>query len=142
MRLYLSGGIALVLEAEIMFGKYQDWLNDVDYQVTNPFDITPQCKLVEYETSALNYVGACIKRGEPVAKVGDEHSWSCYLRWDIIEMLKCDGVALIDETFWKSKGAMLEVKTAFDCGLPILPVHQWVAKALREQTTEDHKAGI
>lgn len=136
MRLYLSGGIARVQDAELVFNSNQDWLNSTGYTVCNPFSVDPQCKPVEYETSALNFVNACIKRGEIIAKPGDEHSWSCYLRWDLIEMLKCDGVAVIDNTYWDSKGAMLEVKTAFDCGLPVKTVRQWAAVALTESISQ------
>jgi hypothetical protein len=52
------------------------------------------------------------------------HSWECFLRHDLIEMLACDGVALLDG--WHlSPGARLEFATATAVGLDCRPLDEW-----------------
>ena len=65
------------------------------------------------------------------AKPGDPHSWQCYLKYDLIAMLACDGVAMIDNHL-QSKGAMLEGYLAMQVGLPIKSCREWVSLAVRE----------
>lgn len=56
------------------------------------------------------------------------HSWECYLRYDLIEMLKCDGVALLDG--WEeSRGARLEYNTAKELAIEIHKVDWWMNHA-------------
>lgn len=48
----------------------------------------------------------------------DGHTWSCHLRYDVAEMLQCDGVVMLPG--WEaSHGARLEHTVAAACGLPV-----------------------
>ena len=49
--------------------------------------------------------------------VGEIHHWSCYMRHDLIDMLKCDGIVLLPDWFY-STGARIELKLADDLGMP------------------------
>ena len=46
------------------------------------------------------------------------HTWECYLRHDLVAMLACDAVAMLDG--WEtSHGARLEHATAVACGMAV-----------------------
>lgn len=48
----------------------------------------------------------------------DGHAWGCYLRADIVAMLKCDGIYMLSG--WEnSHGARLELSVAAACGLTV-----------------------
>lgn len=56
----------------------------------------------------------------------DGWSWADYMRVDIIEMLGCDGVALLPD--WNlSDGALLETQVARACGLRAEPLDYWLS---------------
>jgi hypothetical protein len=73
--------------------------------------------------------GAC---GESTARrlagkdQGAGHSWECYLRHDLIEMLRCDGVAL-PGNWHRSPGARLESQTAHLVGMDVRLDEEWLA---------------
>lgn len=114
-RLYVSGKIAGIPEPEAIenFLKACNDLLDAGYETLNPFEI-----------------GNCSDR-EPFPCRGDDHytmgthTWECYLRYDIMWMLPCDGVALLDN-WTTSKGAVLELFVARQCGLPVKTVSDWI----------------
>lgn len=58
-------------------------------------------------------------------------SWEDYLRHDLLQMLRCDGVAVLPG-FEMSKGAMLEVSVARQLAMPVHPVLWWVNQATAE----------
>jgi len=61
----------------------------------------------------------------------DDWSWADYLRRDLPELLKCDGVALLPGWLF-SRGARLEWRTARRVGIARHRVHRWVSNAARQ----------
>lgn len=54
------------------------------------------------------------------------YTWRDYLRRGLVELLECDGVALLDG--WEhSKGATLEVHVARALEMPVRPLTEWFA---------------
>lgn len=109
MKLYISGKIAGLItgEAEGNFALVQRTLEINGYETHNPYDTQPLCE------------GSCVPDDPEF-----DHAWSCYLRYDIIDMLKCDGVCLL-WNFNDSKGSILELFVARQCGLPIRMWDAW-----------------
>jgi hypothetical protein len=63
------------------------------------------------------------------AKIGAPGlTWREYMTLDIPEMLKCDGVCLLDNWF-NSKGASLEVSIAKALDIPIHSMDYWCRNA-------------
>lgn len=124
-KLYLSGGIANVPNFREIFQENAEMLEEHGYEVVNPLDV------IACRDDTFEYVvpAACLAKGEP-GTPGDPHSWACYLRYDLIAMLQCDGVAVIMQTFWNSKGAHLEEDVAFQCGLPRKSVVEWISDSI------------
>jgi len=53
------------------------------------------------------------------------HTWECWLKYDLREMLLCDGVALLFG--WQlSRGASLEVRVADEVGIPVKMFWLWM----------------
>jgi hypothetical protein len=107
MKLYISGPISGLTQDEYTtnFGRAEALLLDEGHEPVNPLK-----------------VGACEEENcNRDAKKDDGsylHSWSCYLKWDLIDMLKCDGVVMIPG--WRqSVGADLEKFVATRVGMPI-----------------------
>ena len=46
------------------------------------------------------------------------HTWQCWLRYDLVAMLECDGIYLL-KRWHESKGALLEFDVAVRCGLAV-----------------------
>lgn len=68
---------------------------------------------------------------DPSAKgVIDGWTWEQYLRHDLLQMLKCDGVATLPG-FAMSKGAMLEISVARQLAMPVHPVDWWISESLQ-----------
>jgi len=54
-----------------------------------------------------------------------DHDWKCYLRYDLRELLTCDGVALLDG--WRaSTGAQLERNVAQEAGIDVRELEEWL----------------
>lgn len=52
-------------------------------------------------------------------------SYAAYMRTDLADMLKCDGVAVL--AGWRlSRGAKLEVQVAETCGLTVHTLNLWI----------------
>jgi hypothetical protein len=51
--------------------------------------------------------------------------WADAMKYDIIEMLKCDGIALL-ASWEESKGACIEAKLAKDLGIVTKPLFKWL----------------
>lgn len=115
MKLYIAGPIAKF--GSDLSTPYQRFegakalLSQAGYEGVNPMDILPECA------------------GGPSCpglreRSADRHARACFLKWDIIGMLKCDGVALLDD--WKeSSGAREEVSIADYVKMPVRLVRQW-----------------
>ncbi len=62
---------------------------------------------------------------DPTTYGFDENSpWHKCMKFDIREMLLCDGVAYLDG-WQQSKGARIEISLARSLGIPVKPVHAW-----------------
>jgi hypothetical protein len=60
----------------------------------------------------------------PAACVPDKTEWHHAMRQAIGLMLRCDGVALLDD--WKkSKGARIEATLAGNVGIPVKSIREW-----------------
>lgn len=57
-------------------------------------------------------------------------TWEDYLKYDLNEVLKSDGIATLPGFTW-SKGAMLETHVAFAVGIPVDDVDYWFFKTMR-----------
>jgi len=122
-RLYIAGVIsgdprpfeekvAAFREAEVI-------LQMRGYDTVVPLDVpNPHCS--NPETCAENTGRRLAGATQPGA-----HAWECHLRHDMIEMLACDGVALL-RNWHLSPGARLEFSTATAVGLPVKPVDEWL----------------
>lgn len=56
---------------------------------------------------------------------GTQETWADYMRLAIPQMLRCDGIALLDG--WESsKGALLEVHVATAIGMDVRPIESWI----------------
>lgn len=58
----------------------------------------------------------------------DGWSWSQYLKFDLKQLLECDGVAVLPGWFY-SAGANLEVYVAKRLSMPVFDVAVWVERA-------------
>jgi hypothetical protein len=90
------------------------------FDVVNPLDIgNDRC---------FHGVDACHENTLRRLKGEDQgagHSWECYLRHDLIEVLQCDGVALLPG-WHESPGARMEFDVASRVGIPCKPIEQWL----------------
>ena len=104
--MYVSGPIMYAdADAEDQFKKWSKTLALLDWDPIDPRDIPAKCG------------GACITLPHEDEK-GMAHSWKCFLRYDLMAMLKCDGVFMIPG-WHDSHGARLEMQTAVACGIPV-----------------------
>ena len=106
--IYLSGGITGIPNYKTVFKSAEDTLRAHGYEVVNPADISPP-----------------VTCGCGGGLRGEKHTWLCYMRYDLIEMLESDGVATLDRWEW-SRGANVEVNLALRLGLRVAPVSSWV----------------
>jgi Domain of unknown function (DUF4406) len=108
LRVYIAGPIAGMpdgnKEAFLLRVKQ---LTDAGHEPLNPWDIGAEHEGYE-----------CI--GEPVEHSTD-HLYGCYLRGDIMRMMFCDGISLLDG--WEnSKGAVTEEHVARSIGLKLVTI--------------------
>jgi hypothetical protein len=100
MKLYISGAMSGI--DQYNFPKFNDVAAFVKFQgheAVNP---------AEFDKDVPPYAGW----------VCSENEWREYLRRDILHLLPCDGVVVLDG--WRrSKGARLEVHIALQLGMPI-----------------------
>ena len=109
---YLSGPISSPIpgltrgELKDRFWHLRKWLkrNYGNWSVINPVDTKPECD------------GKCLARGG--TDVDNEHTWECWLKWDLIEMLKCDSICLLPGGD-QSRGALLEREVAQRVGMNV-----------------------
>jgi hypothetical protein len=117
MKLYLSGGIAGVRDFVKHFKNHAKALEACGYEVVNPLEIGNKCNTTSIQASCWETF--------PATNVGADHTWECYLRWDLVEALQCDGVAVMPGAEM-SRGARREIYVAGECGLPIRTVEDWI----------------
>ena len=104
-RLYISGGITGVPNYRERFAAAEYFLEFMGFEGVSPvLNFMPECD------------GSCVET--PTNPRSNGHVWTCWLRADLIGMLQCDGVITLPE--WeKSRGAVLEVTTAFNVGMEV-----------------------
>lgn len=105
MKLYISGPMNGYPDLnKKAFKVAENLLHFAGYETVNPHDIEPEFgSLTTTDIQPNNFN---------------------YLRGDLIEMLKCDGVAVIGNTTC-SWGATIEIDLAHRVGLPVRPVEMW-----------------
>lgn len=106
MKIYISGPITHHTGPD-PFAPVKAWLEERGYTTLNPKDV-PACA-----------DRSCVLLPHEVEK-NFEHSWACYLKHDLIAMLRdCDTILMLDG--WQdSHGARLEMSTAAAVGMRIL----------------------
>lgn len=104
MKAYISGPIAgKPNKNKAAFAAEAEWLLSKGVEWVNPHHVPPKA-----------HEGAC-----PESYFHDKvHSSACYLRADLIAMLDCDVVLMI-EGWVTSKGANLEIQVAKMAGIPV-----------------------
>ena len=91
-KIYISGKITglEITEAEANFQNYEDLLSMHHFEPVNPMKLNHQ----------------------------HDKSWESYMREDLIAMLQCDGVLMLDG--WEdSRGAVIERKLALSIGIKV-----------------------
>lgn len=106
MKVYISGPITYSADPD-QFSRVEQALRTVGYDTLNPKKV-PACP-----------DKSCVRLPHEIEK-GFEHSWSCFLKYDLIAMLsECDAIMLMDG--WQdSHGARLEMTTAVAVGMQVL----------------------
>jgi hypothetical protein len=108
MRVYIAGPIAGKPDGnKTAFAEAAQRVRQAGHQPVNPWDIPP------------DHEGLCCP-GEPTEHEPDSgHTYGCYLRADILWLVYCDAVMLLDG--WAaSKGASTEAHVAQSLGLPMV----------------------
>lgn len=107
MKVYLSGKITdlTVEQYTINFKRAADVVRKAGHDPVNPLEI---------RTELCGGVDVC-------GGVGEIHHWRCYMKHDIIELMKCDALAALPNWF-TSNGAKLEIKLADDLKYPMFAV--------------------
>lgn len=107
MILYLSGPITDRPNHREEFALGEELLTTVGlYEVINPLTVEP-----------IN-----------VPEAAHEELWVRFMRGDIAAMMHAGGVATLDG-HEKSRGSHLEKRIAFELGIPIMTVQQWLSLA-------------
>lgn len=115
MRIYISGPISSAVpdrspeQLKDMFQTCATYLatHYPDLEVVNPLDVNPCPDM------------SCVReRGKTLHVAGQEsgHSWDCWMRYDIIELMKCDAVVRLPN-WGLSRGARIEVGLATQLGM-------------------------
>lgn len=95
-------------------------LPEFDWYVSGPMTGLPEYNFPEFHrvTALLESYGFTVSNPAAKGEISD-WEWSDYLRWDLMELIRCRGVVLLDG--WEgSKGAQLETHVAHALGMPIL----------------------
>lgn len=107
MKIYISGPIAGIPDHAEKFNRAERHLRSLDFEVCNPCNVPPH----EHE-------GQC----PPSYRTANGHSAACFLRGDLVALLECDALFMLDR--WESSvGARLEHSVAAHCGMPIYSFH-------------------
>lgn len=111
MRLYLSGGIKNVPNHIEIFDEEYKKLIRAHFEIINPIFIV-KC-----------YFKNC--NGTQDSNAVYHHTWECSLKYDIAELVFCEGIAMIPG--WESSaGANLELDIIRRLNLPFNTVDGWV----------------
>lgn len=103
MRLYLSGPIAGVPDHGVKFERLADLVRKLGHIPIDPRTIPAECG------------DTCKASGQTML---GGHTWSCFLRYDLIGLLNCDGAVMM-RGWENSQGARLEHSVAIAAGMPV-----------------------
>jgi hypothetical protein len=91
----------------------------------------PMTGIHEFNYPAFNEAARLLReRGYDVVNPADngvprDAAWSDHMRADIIELMKCDAMAMLPG--WeRSVGAKIETDLGFVLGMDIMPVNEWL----------------
>lgn len=123
-RVYLSGPIS-GLDREVAMSNFsraattlKKWSGEFDHgdwEVVNPFSVAPACGIPVPSFSESAFSRELMSAG---------HSWSCWIRGDLIAMLGCTHIYMLDG--WEqSHGARLEHFVAVSAGLRVLQLDNY-----------------
>lgn len=105
MKIYISGPIMYDTSEKDYFDTTRAIIEALGHEAVNPKNVEA-CE-----------DGDCFKLPHEYDK-DMKHSWSCFMRYDLIEMLQCDAIAMIPG--WQdSHGARLEHQVAVATGLAV-----------------------
>lgn len=112
LKVYVSGPISKLSEEEYQrnFAEGCEYVQAEGYLAFNPLSVMPECN--ESCESGLTFGSGAY-----------QHSWQCYMRYDLIEMLKCDAIFVlpIPESD-ASSGVALELMLAEKVGMRVLEI--------------------
>lgn len=108
IKVYISGQITGLTEDEFHqnFEEAQLLLQGHGFYTVNPLEVVPECKL-DCGSESIFDDGRY------------QHTWQCYMKYDIKELLDCDALFAMDNAT-QSRGARLELEIARNLGLPII----------------------
>jgi hypothetical protein len=113
IRVYLSGPISgyEISERRAAFGVTADRLVARGFAVVNPLEVvTSRCAKPDCGTDA-------------------GHSWECWMRHDIAELVTCDELAYLPGSH-DSRGARFEADIASRLGMPVRPIAEYMLSDL------------
>jgi hypothetical protein len=124
MKLYISGAIAADPDFKEKFKTWWHHLDGAGFEAVNPVEVNA-CLDQNCGGSFLDTDTETESTSEFI------HSWQCYMRYDLVEMLQCDGVAALDDAM-ESPGARAEMYVAGLVGIPVKPIRKWIVEAVIE----------
>lgn len=114
MRVYISGPISSLTQAqyEDNFAKAEKFLRSEGHEPVSPL----KAKACPDESCQIN----------PIYKESGDylHTWQCYMRYDLIELLTCDGILMLPG-YQESKGANIELYVAKSVGMKWRILNSW-----------------
>ena len=132
MKLYISGGITKEPNFRVNFRMAEAALQAAGYETVNPLDVEPQCGRPRCQDEDNHH---------SLNGITHPHSYECLIRWDVSDMLRCDGVALI--TGWTTSfGSLREAEVARIHFLPVASAEEWIREAAERQSAYNNKYGI
>lgn len=93
----------------------------------------PYNNLPAFEAAASKFASALFVPVVPHYYIRNDQSWEAAMRICITQMLRCDGVCLIDEA--DSRGCTLERTIAEELGMPVKTLGEWLD--IQQRVTAD-----
>lgn len=84
----------------------------------------PNDNLDAFENALAKFAPALFTPVVPHYHTRDDRTWDAAMRTCITQMLRCDGVCLIDEA--DSRGCLLERMIAEELGMPVKTLDEWL----------------
>ncbi len=128
-KLYISGAIAADPDFKQKFKDWQIKLEAAGFQTVNPVEVDACLD----QACGGEILDTDTKDGETITEY--RHTWSCYMKYDLVAMLQCDGVAALPDAV-ESPGARAEMYVAGLVGIPVKPIRLWVVESIKEQIAQ------